>query len=142
MSGGTLCVVVYEYPYEMYLVVLSQLPNASELRAFWKANENNVLDEVLDADRLWIGRSCVLTPEGSESPGPAGRVFDLLGLLGTTPTYTAPQITQALIGKIMDAFSSPTDPAFPSTTPAAVEAFLVPRAGKYLLSDEDSSDYV
>jgi hypothetical protein len=63
---------------------------------------SGVLNGVANQDRLWLGVTRAVTPDEPRSPGPAGRVFDLLFLVGTTPDYAAPVITGDLITRITD----------------------------------------
>jgi len=120
---------------EIWLVILDQVPESEQIRAFWNLKENNVLDRVPATDRLWLGRTQAVTPEEPRSPGPAGRVFDLIYLRGTTPAYTAPMITEGLVGEIMEAFRRADDSGLPATDAAQLEAFLADHLGKHLVTD-------
>jgi len=120
---------------EISLVVLSELPDPEQIRAFWNANENEVLADVPAENRLWLGRTRAITPEEPRSPGPAGRVFDLLYLRATAPEYTAPLITENLIVEIVDAFKMADHSGLPAADLPVVRAFLADHVGKYLVAD-------
>jgi hypothetical protein len=119
---------------EIWLVVLEQVPEPEQIRAFWNANANNVLDLVRTQDRLWLGRTRAVTPEEPRSPGRAGRVFDLIYLHATTPEYTAPMITEGLVREVMDAFVREDDSGLPATEAGALEAFLTDHLGKQVVT--------
>jgi hypothetical protein len=125
--------VVFEC--EISLVVLDEAPEPEQIRGFWNAKENSVLDHARETDRLWVGRTRAITPEEPRSPGPAGRVFDLVYLHGTTPDYTAPVITHALVREIMDAFQRADDSGLPATDAALLAAFLSDHLGEHLVTD-------
>lgn len=117
------------------MIALDKAPQEEEVRAFWNAKENTVLDHVTDGQRLWLGRTRAITPEEPRSPGPAGRVFDVIFLRGTLPDYSAPLVTDELVAGILAAFTSEVDPTLPSTDAGRLEVFLNHHAGAYLVVD-------
>lgn len=126
---------------DIWLVALDGVPASAELRAFWNVKENRVLDDVADGDRLWLGVARAVTPEEPRSPGRAGRVFDLLSLAGTLPDYAAPEITDDLIVRVVEAFDAAgEDNDLPAATREAVVDFLSARRGKFLLPDDQAVD--
>jgi hypothetical protein len=82
-----------------------------------------------------LGQTRAITPEQPHAPGPAGKVSDLLGLIGTTPNYNAPQITPELRERLMTAFESEMGSCMPAAEPSALGAFLNANLGKFLLFD-------
>lgn len=126
---------VMAFECEISLAVLGGVPEPEQIRAFWNAKENCLLDRVPLGDRLWLGQTRAITPEEPKSPGRAGRVFDLVYLRATTPAYAAPIITDGLVGEIMDAFRRADDSGLPAVDAAHLEAFLADHLGKHLVAD-------
>ena len=126
-------IVSVAFETEVALVALDRVPDPDQIRAFWKANQNNVLDGVEPADRIWIGTTRAVTPDEPRSPGNAGSVFDYLYLAGTTPEYTAPCITEQLLVDVMGAFAATGDSDLPSTSPTELESYLRANLGRYLV---------
>ena len=118
--------------------VVESAPVEQQVRAFWKANENCVLDAVPDGDRLWLGETRAVTPHEPRSPGSAGRVFDLLCLLGTTPHYQLPVITDELIEQVLEAFDAGAGDGLPAASRSAVSSFLQQRRGRCLAPDDQA----
>jgi len=119
----------------IWLAVTATTPTQSEAQAFWNSKENHLLDEVTDVDRLWLGHSRAVTPEEPQSPGAAGKVFDLLFLLGTIPTYQLPVITDDLIKQLVEAFDSGATDNLPAAPRPALTTFLRQRRGKHIAPD-------
>jgi hypothetical protein len=130
-TDGTLYLVEFEC--DISLAVLEQEPVPDAIRAFWNVEENHVLDNLSSQDRLWLGRTRAVTPEEPRSPGPAGRVHELLFLLGTTPDYVAPQITEELIEQVMRAFILEDGSGLAATHPDTLRDFLDRHRGGYLV---------
>jgi hypothetical protein len=120
----------------IWLAVLDSSPAEVEVRAFWNVKEYSVLDGVADTDWLWIGETRAVTPEEPRSPGAAGRVFDLLFLRGTTPTYQLPIITEDLIKQVVAAFDSEGSDDLPAVPRSDLVQFLQERRGGYLVPDD------
>ena len=120
----------------IWLSVVEVAPDERQVRAFWNCKENAVLDAVTDADRLWLGETRVVTPDEPRSPGSAGRVFDLLFLLGTIPIYQLPAITDELIEQVLEAFDAGAADGLPAASRTSVASFLQQRRGKFVAPDD------
>jgi hypothetical protein len=127
------CAVAFET--DTWLVVLDQQPTEEALRAYWNVKDEDTLTLVSAADRLWLGQTRAITPDEPEAPGPAGKVSDLLGLIGTLPHYNAPLITPELTQRVMVAFESGDEGEMPAVDPGTLRAFLDANLGKFLLFD-------
>jgi hypothetical protein len=130
-TDGTLYRV--DFDCDISRAVLKQPPAPEAIRSFWNVKENDVLDNVPAQDRLWLGRTRAVTPEEPRSPGPAGRVCDLLSFRGTPPDYVAPRITEELIDHVMNAFTSDDDRALAAIDPQRLRDFLDSHRGGYLV---------
>ena len=119
----------------MWLAVVDSLVDQAEVRAFWNSKDNYVLDAVPEVDRLWLGESRVVTPDEPRSPGAAGRVFDLLFLLGTTPAYQLPVVTDELIEQIVEAFDAGSGDELSAAPRPDLIHFLRERHGKRVAPD-------
>ena len=78
----------------MWLAAFSDDVSADEVRRHWNVQETPELDAVIDsAPKFRLGRTQAPEPGNEDSRGPVGRVFDLLWLRGTMPSYTMPLLT-------------------------------------------------
>ena len=127
------CILAFEA--DIWLFVLDDQPSDEALRAHWNVKDENPLTHVSARDRLWLGQTRAITPEEPQAPGPAGKVSDLLGLIGTTPTYNAPRITPEMIRRLMAAFESGYADGMPASDPLSVQEFLEANLGRFLLFD-------
>lgn len=78
-------------------------PDPIANRAVWNAKESKVVDHVRDDHRLWLG--CALAGE-SPSPGPAGRVADLLFSDRNNPELHRANITDDPVNRLLAAVDS------------------------------------
>jgi hypothetical protein len=95
--------------------------------------DTDLLDRVTDEDRLRVGDS---RAGEVPSPGAGGRVFDLLFLMGTTPNYRLPMITDALIEKVHAAFDIGLADGLPAVSLRELSTFLTQRRGWFLAPQE------
>jgi hypothetical protein len=127
-------------PCDTALVVIDPPVSDEEIRRWHNAKDAPALyDLVTVAPRLPLGR--VLDEEYDFVPGPAYRVFSLLGLRGTTPEYRLTMLDDELIREILAAYERREDDEEPATQradPADVARFLAAHKGLGILAvDED-----
>src|SRR4051794_17520670 len=109
----------------IWLAAIDAAPRQQQVRTFRKANANPALHAVPVVDRMWLGETRAVTPDDEpRSPGSAGRVFDLLCMLGTTPRYKLPVITDELIGQVLEAFDAGAEDGLPAAPRSEVSTFL------------------
>jgi hypothetical protein len=125
---------------EIWLHAVSGKFDDDELRAYYKANETPTLDRALAASpSLRLGNTEVITPDNQTTPGPVGRVVDLLSLKGTESwPPRLPSLDEALEREILEAFAARLgDPAFDAVPDAALQAFLSENRGLMLATRSD-----
>jgi hypothetical protein len=114
---------------EVWLSVVETAPDERDVQAFWNVKDNVVLGAVTGENRLWLGDTRV---GESRSPGAAGRIFDMLFLLGTTPTYRLPMITDELLDQVLEAYDEGTADGLPVASRSDLAQWLQQRRGKFL----------
>jgi len=122
---------------DYWLAVTTEEINSAEIRAFWKANESPTLDLLQEtAPRIEIG-PLYADERDQFDIGPARRVFNLLFLLGTTPEYVLPMISDRLIADIVTAAQPrPDDVVSSASALDQLDAFLREHSGWSLVPFE------
>jgi hypothetical protein len=123
---------------EMWLAAFSDGASADEVRRHWNVDEAPALDALIDAaPKFRLGRTRVPEPGNEDSRGPVGRVFDLLWLRGTVPSYTMPLLTPTLENELLQAFlPRPGDPRLDVADVEAFAFFLKTHRGHALATTE------
>jgi hypothetical protein len=121
---------------EIRLHAVSEDVPHDELRAFYKANESPMFDEILDrSPSVRLGTTEVTLPDNGSARGPVGRVDDLLSLRGTSnwPPTELPLLDDRLERDVLDAFSvQASDPPFEVVPVSQLIEFLAGHRGSRL----------
>jgi hypothetical protein len=123
---------------KMWLAAISGDVTADEVRRHWNVHETPALDALIEgAPKFRLGRTQMSEPGNEDSRGAVGRVFDLLYLRGTIPSYTMPLLTPALEKELLQAFLPRTgDPPFEVADVEALAFFLETHRGFLLAITE------
>jgi hypothetical protein len=122
----------------MYLAVVSEPADPLEVRRFWNAREAPALsDAIRAASKVRLGVTEPLGGVNDSRRGPAGRVFDLIFLRGTTPEYCVPVLDERLEAELISAMAPlPGDPPFDTGPVGSVARFLREHRGSPVLIEE------
>jgi len=125
---------------EIRLHAVTEVVAPDELRAFYKANECLMLDEILGrSPSVRLGRTEVTLPGNEDERGPVGRVVDLLSLRGTSdwPPKALPLLDDRLERDVIAAFDvRESDPPFELVPISHLIEFLADHRGSGLATTD------
>ncbi len=114
----------------------------AELRAYYKANETPLLDEILERSaHIRLGTTEVMLTENMNTRGPVGRIDDLIDLRGTSewPPSALPLLDEDLEHDILNSLEAQIqDPQFEVVPRSQLVEFLARHRGKRLATTSRS----